>query len=376
MKIVLIGLTYPFRGGIAHYTSLLFTALEKSHWIKLISLKKQYPSFLFPGKTQKDVSQARIEVENEPLIHPLNPLSWFSAFSRIKKISPDLTLFQWWHPFFALSFGTLAILLKRWRRTKICFLCHNVRPHESTMLDTLLIRYAFIAPDYFIVHSEPDLKELERLKPGAKVFKIPHPIYEIFRAGKRMGHLEARKELGVDGNVVLFFGYVRRYKGLKYLLQAFPKVLREVDCTLLIVGEIYEDKEEYLQMIEQSSAKDKIRLIDQYVPNEKVALYFDAADVVVLPYVSATQSGIVQIAYGFNKPVITTRVGGIPEVVWDGETGFLTEPENGEALAETIVKFFRQMESIEFFQNIGKIKEQFDWKRMVETIERIQGESS
>ena len=375
MKIALIGLTYPFRGGISHYTTLLYRELQKDHQVEFISLKKQYPKFLFPGKTQLDESEERMTVENHPLIHPLLPWSWYSAFLRIKSFAPDLTLFQWWHPFFGPSFGTLALGLKIWGRTRIVFLCHNVRPHKATMLDTALIWYAFRTPDYFIVHAESDRKILMKLKPRAKTFKTPHPTYEIFGAGKQIDPLQAKRELGIEGNLILFFGYVKRYKGLEYLLQAFPKVLREIPCTLLIVGEIYEDKPQFQQMIEQFHLADRIKLIDQYIPNEQVALYFNAADVVVLPYTSATQSGIIQIAYGMNKPVISTRVGGIPEAVVDGQTGFLVEPENPDALADAILKFYQKRDEIDFSRNIEQFRETFSWERLVKRIEKLQEES-
>ena len=371
MKIALIGLTYPFRGGISHYTTLLYRELKKDHQVEFISLKKQYPEFLFPGKTQLDESGEKMLAENHPLIHPLLPWTWCSALLRIRSFSPDLTLFQWWHPFFAPAFGTLALGMKILSRTKIVYLCHNVRPHKPTLLDTALIWYAFQTPDYFIVHAESDLKILMALKPRARVFRTPHPTYEIFGAGKRTDSLRAKRALGVEGNLVLFFGYVKRYKGLEYLLQAFPKVLRETPCTLIIAGEVYEDKPQIQQMIEQFHLAERVRLIDRYIPNEQVALYFNAADVVVLPYVSATQSGIIQVAYGFRKPVISTRVGGIPEVIRDGETGFLIEPKDPEALSEAILRFFRDRESIDFAQNIEKLQERFAWKRMVEIIENI-----
>ena len=374
MKIVLVGLTYPFRGGIAHYTSLLFRELTKRHQVRLVSLKRQYPKILFPGKDQKDHSQERIEVENSPLIHPLTPWSWIYAFFRIRRMLPDLILFQWWHPFFALSFGSIALLLKGWGRGKICFLCHNVRPHESTLFDKLLLRYAFHAPNHFIVHSQPDLIELIRLKPGATVVRTLHPNYGVFRAGSKIQLQEAKRELGIEGNLLLFFGYVRKYKGLEYLLQAFPKVLKQVNCDLLIVGEIYEDKDKYLQMISETPAKDKIHLIDQYVPNEKVALYFTAADLVVLPYVSATQSGIIQIAYAFKKPIVSTRVGGIPEAVVEGETGFLADPQNADSLADAILTFFETKGRKDFSKSIEKVRERFSWERTVEAIEKMMTE--
>ncbi len=374
MKIVLIGITHPFRGGIAHYTSLLARELEKKHLVELISLKKQYPRFLFPGKTQIDESRRRIETRNVPLIHPLAPWTWFSALLKIKKIAPDMVLFQWWHPFFGPSFGTLARWLKRWQRTKIVFLCHNVRPHESTAIDSLLIRYAFGASERFIVHSESDLKILKRMKPGSAVFKTPHPTYEIFRGDDTPDSLEARRRLGVRGNTLLFFGYIRRYKGLGYLLQALPQVLNVVDCTLLIVGEVYEGRTKYRKMIEDYHLEKNVKWIDRYVPNEEVPFYFRAADLVVLPYVSATQSGVIQIAYGFNRPVVSTKVGGIPEAIIDGETGFLVDPEDPEALAQAILRFYQKKETIDFSQKIEKWREAFSWGNLVRLIERIEKE--
>lgn len=375
MKIALIGLTYPFRGGISHYTSLLCRELSKKHSVEFISLKSQYPRFLFPGKTQIDESQKPIDVENHPILHPLLPWSWIRAFFKIKTFAPDLVLFQWWHPYFAPSFGTLALLLKYGGQAKVVFLCHNVRPHEPTQMDSLLLRYAYKAPDHFIVHAESDLLLLKALKPQSRIVKTPHPTYEIFSSSKRADPLQVKKGLGIEGNTLLFFGYIRKYKGLEYLLQAFPRVLREIDATLLIVGEIYEGRETILEMIERSPFREKIRLVDHYVPNEDVELYFSAADVVVLPYLSATQSGIIQIAYGFNKPVISTKVGGIPEVVAEGQTGFLVEPGNAEALATAIVTFYQHRDTIDFRRNIENLKDRFAWERIVEVIERIHGES-
>jgi glycosyltransferase involved in cell wall biosynthesis len=376
MKITIVGLTYPFRGGISHHTSLLFHALEKRHTVELVSLRKQYPGLLFPGKDQKDKSRHPIEAKNHALIYPLAPWSWVSAFYHIRRTAPDLTLFQWWHPFFAPAFGSIAILLKKWGKTQICFLCHNVRPHESSFIDTLLLRYAFLAPDRFIVHSESDLESLNELRSDARAIKTPHPIYDVFHRDETLTPEKAKESLGIQGAVLLFFGYIRKYKGLEYLLGAFPKVLRQMECTLLIVGEIYEERERYLAMIDGSDAKARIRLIDRYIPNEEVAVYFNAADLVVLPYISATQSGVIQMAYGFNRPVVSTRVGGIPEAVLDGETGFLADPQDAEGLATAILTFFKARKTTDFSLNIERVKDRFSWERMVEVIEKLHESGS
>jgi len=368
VKICVVGPSYPLRGGIAHYTSLLCGALgERGHEVKLISFKRLYPGFLFPGKTQNDLSGAPISCESEPLIDSMNPFTWFAAGRGARAFGPDLVIAQWWHPFFA---PVLAAVAKRCRSvSKVMFLCHNVVPHENGgMSSRFLTRMALRHGDCFIVHSEEDLRGLLAMIPEADVVKSPHPTYAVFNSGT-WERDECRRRLGVSGNVILFFGLVRRYKGLMCLIRAMPAVLSKIDATLLIVGEFYDDKSQYLHEICRLRIEDKTVAIDQYVPNEDVGGYFTAADVVALPYVSATQSGVVQIAFGFRKPVITTSVGGLPEAVSDGETGFVTPPEDPAALAEAIVKYFQESRAEEFAGNIERKLSEFSWGRMVDLVE-------
>jgi glycosyltransferase involved in cell wall biosynthesis len=336
-----------------------------------VTLSRQYPALLFPGKTQYDDSAQGLKEENHQLIDSVNPVSWVKTAIALKKAGIDLVVVQWWNPFFGLAFGTIAHLLNLIANTRICFLCHNVLPHESTFVDRLLSRYAFLASSFFIVHSDEDRSNLLSLKPRAVVRKNVHPTLSIFGEFASYGKTEARAELGIqpDKKLLLFFGLIRAYKGLKYLIEAMARVVKHLDCVLLVVGEFYEAKDEYLTLIKDLRLEDHIIVHDEYVKNEAVSLYFGAADVVVLPYVSATQSGIVQIAFGLSKPVITTDVGGLPEAVEDGKTGFVVDPQSPDKLAEAILKFYRGGYEAKFSEQIRKNGSAFSWDAEVSSIE-------
>jgi glycosyltransferase involved in cell wall biosynthesis len=370
-KIAVLGLCYPFRGGIAHHSTLLVRELRKKHAVKFITLSRQYPERLFPGKSQYDTSDRGLAEENYALIDSVNPASWLRVAFALKREKFDLVVVQWWNPFFAPAFGTIANVLTLLSPSKVCFLCHNILPHESTVVDRLLSRYAFLRSKYFIVHSDEDRRHLLSMKPRAVVKKNVHPTYSIFGDFAAYEKAQARRELGIapDKNTLLFFGLVRPYKGLKYLIQAMACVARATDCVLLVAGEFYEPKEEYLSLVKQLKLEEHIVIRDEYVRNEDISLYFSSADVVVLPYVTATQSGIVQIAFGMNKPVITTNVGGLPEAVEDGKTGFIVEPESSEQLAQAILKFYEGKYEAEFSERIKANSDAFSWDAEVKSIE-------
>jgi glycosyltransferase involved in cell wall biosynthesis len=370
-KIAVLGLSYPFRGGIAHHSTLLVRELRKKHTVKFITLSRQYPERLFPGKSQYDISNRGLDEENYALIDSLNPATWLRVSFGLKREKFDLVIVQWWNPFFAPAFGTIVNALTLISDSKVCFLCHNVLPHESTLLDRLLSRYAFLRSKYFIVHSDEDRRHLLSMKPCAVVKKNVHPTYSIFGDFAAYEKEQARRELGIapDKKTLLFFGLVRPYKGLKYLIQAMERVSKSIDCVLLVAGEFYESKQEYLGLIRELALEGHIIIRDEYVKNEAVSLYFSAADVVVLPYVTATQSGIVQIAFGLNKPVITTNVGGLPEAVEDGKTGFVVDPASPEQLAEAILKFYQGNYETEFSERIKEISHTFSWEAEVSSIE-------
>jgi glycosyltransferase involved in cell wall biosynthesis len=372
MKICIIGPSYPFRGGISHYTTLLYKNLKRSHDAEFYAFKRQYPNWLFPGETDKDGSSKPIKEEGvENILDSLNPLTWWKVFLRIKKANPDVVIFPWWVSFWTLQFWTIATLAKIFSRTRILFICHNVVEHESKTIDKICTKFVLRKGDYFIVHSGEDLNNLKNIIPEANVKQSFHPTYEVFNS-RVITKDKARRELGIDGNTMLFFGFVRPYKGLNYLIEAMPMITKHVDVTLLIVGEFWKGEKEYQEQIENLGVGEKIKIINRYVPNEEVGMYFSASDLVVLPYISATGSGIVQAAFGCNKPVISTNVGCLPEVIDDGRTGLVVNSKDPKAIAEAVVFFYKEWKEEEFVKNIVKAKNNFSWDRMIDTIESFR----
>ena len=371
-----MGPTWPIRGGIAHYTTQLVNKLRERHDVLFVSYSRQYPQFLFPGRTQIDDSEERIEAECERLVSFPNPFSWRRAARRIARLRPDALIFSWVNPALALQFRYISAVVKKLSpTTEIVFWCHNVTGHESRPLEARLTRFAFAHSDKFIVHGEQIKESFKELDPSARVFVADLPVYDIF-ATQAVTRGEARETLGIDDTspVVLYFGFVRRYKGLAHLIDAMPAALERLpDARLLIVGEFWDDVQEYRAAVRSLGIDDSVIIEDAYVPNERVAVYFRAADLVALPYVSATASGIIQVAYGFDKPVLTTRVGALPEVVADGETGYLVPPADPEALAAAIVDFFTRGRQEEFTANVASYRERFSWDRFVEKVEEILG---
>ncbi len=372
MKICLIGPAYPLRGGIAHYNGQLATEFASRHEVTLISFSRQYPGLLFPGQTQFDPSSKTPGLTAEPLLDSLNPLSWLRAGRRIAELSPDLTVVHWWNPFFGPCIGTTLRMAKRHRRVALAFICHNVLPHEPFPGTRGLTRYALAPGDAWLVHSEADRRDLESLRLGGRIVMTPQPPGRGF--GTPLDKEEAKNRLGLSGNILLFFGLIRRYKGLPQFLEAMPLVLQKLKCSLLVVGEFYEGKDHCLHLINTLGLASAVRIIDRFVPDDEVGLYFSAADLVVLPYESATQSAIVPIAYAFERPVVATRVGGLPEAVRDGETGLLVDPHNPVALAEAIIRFYRDRLEEPFRQRIRQLAHSFTWEDLVDTIETVSSE--
>lgn len=370
MNIVIIGPVYPLRGGIAHSTALLSKYLSRKHTVSIISFKRQYPSLFFPGKTQFESDGQGIPDPSVHIIDSINPLTWWKAGRRIRALAPDCVIFRYWMPFFAPCYTVISRLARRNRRTKILFLCDNIIPHEKRPGDIALTRMAFSAVDCAIVQSSAVEQELLSITRTVPYRHVPHPVYESF--GSPVPKAEARRMLKLaDERVILFFGFIRAYKGLEVLLKAMPRVLASVKVRLLIAGEFYEGEKEYLELIRTLHLEDAITIYSRYIPQPDVPVYFSAADVVVLPYHTATQSGIVQIAYNFDKPVITTRVGGLAEVVMDGRTGFVVPPADPAALADAIVGFYRNSCESDFVENVKAEKHRFSWDAMVDAIEAL-----
>lgn len=375
MKICLVGPSYPYKGGISHYNTTLCNELSRKHDIFLISYKRQYPSFLYPGKEQisKD-SKIKLDktINCEYIIDSINPLSWLKTYLIIKKEHPDLVIFQWVHPFFASVFFTITSLLKKSTNAKILFICHNVLPHERTKIDKFLTKIAFKNVGYFIVHSEEDYQNFKNIMSNVKVKQGVHPRYDIFKI-RKISKEDARSllNIGVNTKAILFFGIIREYKGLMYLIKAMPKIINEIDVNLLIAGEFWDDKMKYIDEIKKLGIDNHVRIFDTYIPDEEVGIYFSAVDVVVLPYVSATQSGIIQIAHAFEKPVITTDVGGLPDVVDNNQTGIITKSKDSEELANAVINYFRNNKEMEFMENIKIKHKEFSWEKVVKDIENL-----
>jgi len=376
LKAAILGPTYPHRGGIAHYTTLLAGALHARHSLSIVSFRRLYPGFLFPGTTQFDASGVPLEppVPPEPILDSLNPWSWARAGARLRALAPDFLVVPWWHPFFGPSLGTASRLARgRSGRPARIFLCHNVSPHEGTPLDRGLTAYGLGGADAFLVHARSEAAKLEALAKGRPVRVHPHPSYEIFSEGAPSRE-EARRALGLTGRVLLFFGYVRPYKGLEDLLTALTIARPDAWDRLIIVGEFYEPPERYRALLEDPRLKARVTVVNRYVPNEEVARYFAAADVAALPYREATGSGIAQVAFGAGVPVIATRTGGLEDVVEEGVTGLLVPPRDPPALARAIERFFGEGLGPGLRAGVERARHRFGWEGLVEAIEGLAEE--
>jgi glycosyltransferase involved in cell wall biosynthesis len=331
MRLSIVGPAHPLRGGIAHHVYWIRRQMEaRGHDVQVISYRKLYPSLLFPGTSERDASDLKFDAQAAAILSPLNPASWLRAARAVERFGPDAVLLQWWQPYFAPVLGTLA---RRFRRKglRVIVECHNVSPHEGSPADRLLTRFAFAAADEFIVHARSDEEGLRPLAGDRPISVSPLPAPDQFKAsqqGKR------------DGRRLLFFGKVRRYKGLDVLLEALPKVLARVACELWVVGEFYEDVETYRRIIRKNGVERHVRLIDRYVTNEEVADYFAQADALVLPYTSASQSAVAQIALANDLPIIASRAGGLCDGLTEGEDGLSFRPGDSNELADKIVSYF------------------------------------
>ena len=285
-------------------------------------------------------------------------------------------IFRYWIPFFAPCFAVISYFAKKISGTKVLFICDNVIPHEKRFGDTFMTKLAFHQADYFLVQSKSVEDDLLKFSNG-KPYKVSfHPMYNIF--GEKLPKDEAKKyikkEYGVDfGNekVLLFFGYIRKYKGLNFLLEAMPGILKQNNVKLIVVGEFYDDEEPYRKKIKELGLENNVIVLSDFVPNEKVRYFFSAADVVLLPYSSATQSGITHIAYFYDKPVIAADVGGLSESVIDNETGFVIKPEDSQAITDAVNKFYNENLEEEFSSNVAKEKKKYDWDNFVKDIEEL-----
>jgi glycosyltransferase involved in cell wall biosynthesis len=379
VRLCVVGPTYPYRGGISHYTTLLVRHLrDAGHETHLYSFTRQYPRWLFPGKTDADPSSQPLRTECEYILDPVNPLTWRRLYRRVRAAAPDMLILQWWVPYWTPCLTAISRSVRRSTDIPILYICHNVIPHEGGgPLDRRLAKAALGQGHAFLVHSEADRKHLLALLPGATVVKAHHPIYaELANQNGALSPATLRERLRLpsDRPVLLFFGLVRPYKGLEVLIQALPRVLERLPVHVLVAGEFWSPPEVYERVAREAGVEGGITFVDRYVPNEELRAYFDLANVVVLPYVSATQSGVAQLAFGCGKPVITTQVGGLPEIVEDGSTGLLVPPGDPAALAAAIVRYFEDGLGPAMAAAVQEsvARGRFSWQALVQTIEELQ----
>jgi glycosyltransferase involved in cell wall biosynthesis len=374
-KIILIGPAYPYRGGNALFVTHTYESLKNHFDIKIYNYKLLYPSFLFPGTTQFDKSKEQVfQVPSEKIINSINPINWIKVAGLIKSENADLVVFDWWHPFFGFCHGAISFLISKKYKNKILFITENVVSHEANVIDKFLTRIGLKSASKFLALSGIVEKEVEQYSKGKKVYRSELPVYDCYKPVEESGVIKIKDELDIkkDSIVLLFFGYVRKYKGLDLLIEAFPKILSDSPNTrLLIVGEFYDNPKEYLELIKKLGIEDKVKVINQFVPNEDVAKYYQAADVVILPYRSATQSGILNVAYGFYKPVIVTDVGGLAEFVDEGKTGFVVKPNSPDQIVEGIEKFLNSKNKTDFANFIQERNTKNSFNQLPQVFEEI-----
>lgn len=364
MKIVFLSTFYPYRGGIAQFSAHLYREAAKKHEVEAVTFTRQYPKLLFPGKTQlvsKEDTADKIPAKR--WLDSINPFTYISTARKIKKLKPDLIISRYWMSFFAPSFGW--ILGRQEKNTIRLAILDNVIPHERRFFDDAFNRFFLNRNDCFIVMSEQVQKDLLFYLPKAKHLLIPHPVYNHF--GEKLSKKDALKKLNItdsaDKKVLLFFGIIRDYKGLDILLNALA--LLDQTYILIIAGEVYGSFEKYELIINERKLGEKVKLFNRYIDDSEVTNFFSAADVCVLPYRSATQSGITNIAYHFELPVISTNVGGLAETIHHGRTGLIAEEVNEKALVKQIKNFYEVYNPNEFAQNINYSNRENSWENFV-----------
>ncbi|QMU30356.1 glycosyltransferase [Adhaeribacter radiodurans] len=372
-KIVIVGPAHPLRGGLATYNERLAKAFQQDgDELEIITFSLQYPSFLFPGKTQYSDEAPPLNLNIKAFINSVNPISWLKTGNYLRQQKPDILIFRFWLPFMGPALGTIARVVARNRHTKIVAITDNVIPHEKRMGDLPFTKYFLQACQGFVTMSKAVLGDLKKLQPTKVKVYHPHPLYDNF--GEPLSKLEAQRLLNLnpDYHYILFFGFIRSYKGLDILLKAFAseKLAQYKKLKLIIAGEFYESPEVYNQLITQYQLEDKIIRATDFIPNNQVRQYFCASDLVVQPYKQATQSGVSQIAYHFNKPMVVTNVGGLAELVPDGKAGYVT-PVDPEAIAAAIADFYEKDREAFLTEQVSILKKQFSWESMVQTLKQV-----
>jgi D-inositol-3-phosphate glycosyltransferase len=372
MKIIIVGTAYPYRGGLSAYNERLAREyINQGHNVEIYTFTLQYPSFLFPGKTQYSSDPAPEDMIIRRKMNSVNPLNWLKVGLEIKNKKPDLVLVKFWLPFMAPCLGTIVRIAGSNKNTKVISVLDNIIPHEKRFADKLFASYFVKSVDGFIAMSQLVLNDVELFDKAKPKAFCPHPLYDNF--GAKMSRTEAIQKLKLDENqrYMLFFGFIRDYKGLDLLLKAFAdKRFRTMNLKLIVAGEFYNNSEQYFQLEEQLQLKGEVLWYNDFIPDGEVKDFFGAADIIVQPYKSATQSGVTQIAYHFEKPMLVTNVGGLAEIVPHGKVGYIVEPVVTE-ITDALLDFFQNKKEDSFKENILIEKDKYSWKRMTEAIESV-----
>lgn len=370
--IKIIGPAYPYRGGIAAFNEKLAYEYQKLGYnVEIETFKLQYPGFLFPGKTQYAEGNAPAGLRIHQTVNSISPINWIRVGRRIRKEKNDIVIFKFWLPFMGPCFGTIARIIRKNRHSKVLAVLDNIIPHEKRPGDRILTNYFVKSQAGFIAMSDSVMKDLETFTSTIPRLYSPHPVYDNY--GKTISREEAINNLGLDlsKRYILFFGLIRDYKGLDLLIKAFAKdKFRNRNIKVLVAGEFYSDPELTYQLIAELKLEGEIILKSEFIPDSEVANWFCASDLIVQPYKSATQSGITQIGYHFEKPMLVTNVGGLPEIITHNKSGYVVDPKP-EAIADAIDDFYANQKELLLKEGVKEDKKRFSWGRMIESIARI-----
>lgn len=371
MKILIVGPAWPYRGGIADFDERIAREyIKKGDEVEIFTFTLQYPSFLFPGKTQYSPDPRPEDLDIKRKVNSINPFNWIKVGRELKKKNADLLIIKFWLPLMAPCFGTIARIVKGNGKTKVVSILDNIIPHEHRPGDKILSKYFVSSIDAFIAMSKSVYDDLKSLNDKKPCLMSPHPIYDNF--GTAVSREEAIGSLGLDPSAkyMLFFGFIRDYKGLDILLKAVAdERIKNSDIKLIVAGEFYNNSEKYFEMEKQLGLEGKIIWRTDFIADEQVKNYFCASDIIVQPYKTATQSGVTQIAYHFEKPMLVTNVGGLPEIVPNGKVGYSVEPE-AKVIADAISDFYCNGRYAEFVENIKEEKKKYSWDRMLENVDK------
>ncbi|MDD3738581.1 MAG: glycosyltransferase [Lentimicrobiaceae bacterium] len=365
-KIIIVGTAHPYRGGLSAFNQrVAYECVQQGYDVEVYTFTLQYPSFLFPGKTQYTDEKPTHNLTIHRKINSINPLNWIKVGKEIKAKKADKVIFCYWMAFFAPCFGTIARNCKA-ENTECLGLIHNMIPHDPTILDKLFPKYFVNAMDGFMAMTNSVVDDINHFDKKNKPKRVsPHPVYDQY--GKPMNREEALQALNLDADFryILFFGFVRKYKGLDLLLNAFADArLRQFPVKLIVAGEFYESEEPYLEIIRKNALEESVILHSNFIPDDKVKFYFNSADLVAQTYHSATQSGVSQIAYNFEKPMLVTDVGGLSETVPHGKVGYVVKTDVKE-VADALVDYFENNRLQEFTENVKVEKQRFSWSTFI-----------